>query len=235
MDNVFSILIVEDNPDIAANIGDFLADQGHVADFASDGVMAVDLARIHSYDLVVLDIMLPRKNGYAVAKELRAIQETYTPIIILTAKDTLDDKLLGFEAGVDDYVIKPFSLDELYARIKAQAGRLRQQQNTLVNWGDITLDLHSRIATINGSPQDLGRTGFLILKTLVQNGSGLVSRSTLEQNVWGDSPPNSDALRSHMYALRKRLRASLSQCEIDTLHGQGYRLSNTREKDSRTL
>jgi DNA-binding response OmpR family regulator len=139
--SAFRILIVEDNIDIAENISDYLEIQGHVTDFAMDGISGLHLALTQDYDAIILDIMLPGMDGLTFCRKLREEGEKVTPVLILTARDTLSDKLEGFDAGADDYLVKPFELEELSARIQALVRRFDQAKKKSLRVGDLELDL----------------------------------------------------------------------------------------------
>jgi len=200
------VLVIEDNQDLAANIGDFLEDSGHVVDYAMDGISGLHLAVTQPVDVIVLDIMLPGIDGYSLCRRFREESEKPTPILMLTARDTLDDKLEGFDAGADDYLLKPFALEELEARLMALVRRSPQYDaSKILESGPVRVDIGQRQVTINGTPVRLNRTCFKILVKLMQSAPEVVSREDLEYHLWGDWKPASDSLRTHIYALRKAL------------------------------
>lgn len=218
------ILVIEDNRDLAANIGDFLEAGGHSVDFARDGVTGLHLAVTQALDAVVLDVMLPGIDGFAVCRKLRQSANINLPILILTAKDTLDDKLAGFEAGADDYLIKPFALKELEARLHALLRRSDGHAPRVLQVGDLRLDTGRRLVTKGGVPVEVNRMGYRILSELMNRSPDVVLREDLEHLLWGDMPPGSDALRSHVYALRKALDGRNASSTIETVHGVGFRI-----------
>lgn len=217
------VLIVEDNADIAANIYDFLEAEGFQVDHASDGIGGLHLALTQSFDVLVLDLMLPGMNGLLVCEKLRQ-QGSQLPILMLTARDTLPDKLEGFRVGTDDYLIKPFALPELLARIKALAIRGRSQQPQLMQLADLELCLGTMTAKRQGEALPLNRVAFNLLRLLMEASPNLVSREVMIEKIWGDHPPGSDALRSHMYNLRQVVDKPFKQALIITHRGMGYRL-----------
>ena len=218
------ILIVEDNTDIAENIGDYLEQQGHVLDFAMDGIGGLHLALTQDFDVIVLDIMLPGMDGLTFCRKLRREADKYTPVLMLTARDTLPDKLQGFEAGADDYLVKPFALEELAARIAVLARRAEQVSTTRFSVADLEVDIGKRKVQRAGRKIELNRVCLKILIMLMQAHPNIVTRNELEHALWGDEPPGSDALRSHIYALRSAIDRPFEFYLLETVHGVGYRL-----------
>jgi DNA-binding response OmpR family regulator len=218
------ILIVEDNVDMAENIGDYLEAHGHVLDFAMDGISGLHLALTQDFDVIVLDIMLPGMDGLSFSRKLRADADNQTPILMLTARDTLSDKLDGFRAGADDYLVKPFALQELAARLDALVRRTDRIVRSLLRVADLEVDMGKMAVQRAGYPVVLNRVGLKILTMLMQAYPNVVSRKELEHALWGDTPPGSDALRSHMYALRRAVDKPFNRPLIETVHGVGYRL-----------
>lgn len=218
------ILIVEDNIDIAGNIGDYFELQGHVTDFAMDGIGGLHLALTQEYDAIILDIMLPGMDGLTFCRKLRQEGEKATPVLMLTARDTLGDKLEGFDAGADDYLVKPFELDELSARIQALVRRTDQTQKRLLRVGDLEMDLGKMQVKRSGRRIELNRACLKILTMLMQASPNVVSRKEIEHALWSDMPPGSDALRSHIYTLRQAVDKPFKRHLIQTVHGLGYKL-----------
>ncbi len=218
-----NILLVEDHRELAETIGAYLEACGHEVDFAADGLVALHLAVTESYDVVVLDIMLPGVDGFAVCRRLREQARITTPIIMLTARDELNDKLAGFDAGADDYLVKPFDMPELAARIEALARRARGL-TARYEIGELCLDTETLEVRRGGRLIALSGTAFEVLRVLMREHPKLVSRRDLEREVWRDEPPESDALRSHLYNLRQALDRPFDQPLIFTIPGRGYRL-----------
>jgi len=221
---VLRILIVEDNIDIAENIADYFDLQGHVTDFAMDGIGGLHLALTQDYDAIVLDIMLPGMDGLSFCRKLRNEGEKATPVLMLTARDTLDDKLEGFDAGADDYLVKPFDLEELSARIQALVRRSDHPKNKLLRIGDLEMDLGKMQVQRAGRLIELNRVCLRILTMLMQASPNVVSRQEIEHALWSDMPPGSDALRSHIYTLRQAVDKPFKHHLIQTVHGLGYKL-----------
>ena len=218
------ILIVEDNIDIAENISDYLELQGHVMDFAMDGIHGLHLALTQDYDVIILDIMLPGMDGLTFCKKLREDGEKEIPVLMLTARDTLSDKLKGFEAGADDYLIKPFEMKELSARIQALIRRSVHAKEKLLRVGNLEIDLGKMQVQRAGRSIELNRACLKILAMLMKASPNIVSRKEIEHALWSDMPPDSDALRSHIYTLRKAIDKPFKRHLIQTVHGIGYKL-----------
>lgn len=223
------ILIVEDNVAISANIATFFEQKELTLDFAYDGVQACQLALANFYDVVVLDIAMPKMDGLQVCQALRDKSERHIPIIMLTARDTLDDKLTGFNCGADDYLTKPFALEELYVRCLALAQRHALNQPKVLSLGDgeqkLALDLTSKHVTRNEQEIHLQPIPFAILQILMESHPRAITRSELCERIWGDEQTSSDALRSHLYQLRKAIDKPFSHAIIKTMHGIGFSLS----------
>ena len=218
------ILVVEDNADIAANIGDYLEAQGHVLDFALDGIGGLHLALTQDFDVIVLDIMLPGMDGLTFCRKLKEGAKKQTPVLMLTARDTLSDKLEGFRAGADDYLVKPFALEELAARIGVLVRRTELAVHDLLRVADLEIDIGKMKVQRAGRPIELNRACLKILTMLMQAHPRVVTRRELEHALWADMPPGSDALRSHIYALRRAIDRPFKHSLLETVHGVGYRL-----------
>lgn len=218
------ILLIEDHQDIAGIIFDFFEIKGHTLDYAKDGVQGFELANNNFYDLIILDIQMPRMDGLTVCKKLRESGND-VPILMLTARDTREDTLIGFNCGADDYLIKPFDLDILAARVDALFRR-RNGKHALkqLKFEELTLDLTSHIATRNGFKFELNPTQFTILKLLMMRTPDIVSKSEIIGAIWGDDEPEGDILRSHIYQLRNIVDKPFEQNYIKTLSKIGYQL-----------
>lgn len=219
------LLVIEDNADIVANLHAFLEPKGYVLDVAHNGISGLTMAVEGAYDAVVLDLTLPGLDGLDVARRLRKDFRRATPILMLTARDTLEDKVLGFDSGSDDYMVKPFSLVELDVRLKALVRRASGSQvSSVVRFADVCFDPHTFEATRGGQRLELTPTGYKLLAALLREAPKLVSRDSLEQEVWGDDRPDSDALRTHIHSLRLVLDKPFGRPLLKTLPGIGYRL-----------
>ena len=218
------VLIIEDNPDIAANLGDYLEDHGHTVDFAGDGITGLHLAVVNDFDSIVLDLALPGMDGLDVCRKLRLEAGKDTPVLMLTARDRLEDKLAGFETGADDYLVKPFELQEVEARLNVLAARGRRRNTRELKVGDLKYNLD----TLNVSHGDediyLNPIGLKLLHCLMEASPNVVSRAELEMEVWGEEMPDSDSLRVHIHSLRSAIDKPFGSNLIQTRHGIGYRL-----------
>nr|WP_277399818.1 response regulator transcription factor [Pseudoxanthomonas sp. LH2527] len=218
-------LIVEDNRDICGNIATYLEKLGYVLDFAHDGVTAMNLALTNPFDVIVLDLMLPRMDGLAFCQRLRAEAEIETPVLMLTARDTLDDRLKGFDAGADDYLVKPFALQELHARIRALYKRSHRNGDNVLTVGDLTLNRSTLQVQRAGRRLEINPAGMKLLRRLMEESPSVVDRDELETLLWADERPDGDALRSHMYKLRQAIDRPFDRPLLHTVHRIGYRIA----------
>lgn len=218
------ILIIEDNPDIAANIGDYLEDLGYTVDFAGDGITGLHLAVVNDFDAIILDLALPGMDGLEVCRKLRQEAAKDTPVLMLTARDRLEDKLAGFETGADDYLVKPFELQEVLARLKVLASRGRRRTKRELTVGGLTYNLDTLNVTRQGKEIHLNPIGLKLLQCLMEASPNVVSRAELEMEVWGEEMPDSDSLRVHIHSLRSAIDKPFGSNMIHTRHGIGYQL-----------
>jgi DNA-binding response OmpR family regulator len=218
------ILLIEDQAELAASIIDFLEGQGHRLDYAADGRRGLDLALAGAFDVVLLDLRLPRLDGLSVCRRLRETADRHLPILMLTARDTLEDKIQGFDAGADDYLTKPFALEELLLRCNALGRRGQGTEERILTVGELTIDRRRRTASRAGTVLDLHHTPFDILVALAEAHPAVITRSELTDRIWGDDPPASDALATHIYSLRQVLDRPFDLPMLKTLHGVGFRL-----------
>lgn len=224
MDVGLDILLIEDNADLAGNIIDYLEPLGHRLHYAADGEAGLREALVQPVDIVLLDLALPRRDGLSVCTELRRRADRRVPILMLTARDTIDDKLQGFASGADDYLVKPFALAELAARITALAQRRHLGQPSLLTIADLVIDRQARLATRAGRPIHLSPALWSILLILAEAAPNPVSRSDLTRRLWGDNPPSSDSLRAHVHLLRQAIDKPFDHPLVKTVHGIGFRL-----------
>lgn len=221
-----SILIIEDNAQLAANIFDYLEACGHSLDAAPDGVSGLNLAATKEYDAIVLDWNLPRMNGLTVLRRLRTDENKTVPVIMLTARDQLADKIDGFESGVDDYLVKPVALPELEIRLRSLVARVRQAiaPSHVLTVADLSFDLRTLQVTRGGRQVQLSRISRALLELLMRESPKVVARQRLEHVAWGDETPQIDLLRSHMYVLRRAIDQGSERKLLHTVSGVGYRL-----------
>jgi len=221
------ILIVEDHKDIAEMLYDYFERRDYELDYASDGRVGFNLANQNDYDVILLDLMLPEMDGLDVCRKLREESNNYTPILMLTARDTLQDKVTGLDVGADDYLVKPFEILELEARIKAlmrRKGQVTQQE--VLQIGDLELDTGTLEVRRSDHQIYLSPIGLKILTILMKESPKVVSRNQLEHEIWGDILPDSDTLRSHMYNLRKQIDKPFDNALLQTIQSRGYRIGD---------
>jgi DNA-binding response OmpR family regulator len=220
-----SLLLVEDHTDIAEMLCTYFEGRGFSVDYAADGLTGLHLAVKNNYDMIILDLMLPGMDGLSICEKLRHDARDNTPIIMLTARDTLDDKVTGLSTGADDYLVKPFAIAELEARVNSQIRRNRGElTRDLLAVGDLVIDTSTMVVQRQGEPLNLTPIGFKILTTLMKASPAVVSRQELERKVWGDILPDSDTLRSHMYNLRKTVDKPFRNTLLRTVQSSGYQL-----------
>ncbi len=220
------LLLIEDHQDIADNVCEYFTERGHTVEHASNGESGLERLRNGQHEMVVLDIMLPGLDGLAVCRKLRNDLKSQLPVLMLTAKDLVADKLVGFEAGADDYLVKPFSLLELEARVGALLRRVTPKTSGApMQVAGLAFDPNTLVATRDGQTLKLNPSTRRLLVLLMQNSHRVVSRRELERELWGEEPPDGDVLRAHMYALRNAVDKPFNQKLLHTHHGEGYRLA----------
>lgn len=219
------VLLCDDDRAILHTVGDYLALQALTVDFAGSGREALNRVRSDDYDVIVLDVRMPGMSGLDCCRTMRA-EGVLTPILFLTARDSLDDTLLGFEAGADDYLVKPFAFQELHARLSALGKRYSRQGAAKLEVGELSIDLATGEVRRRDDLLKLNRIQFLLLRHLAMKSPALASRKELEELVWGDDPPDSDVLRVHMSALRRIVDKPFGSNMLKTVHGLGFRLTD---------
>ncbi|MDH5691744.1 MAG: response regulator [Gammaproteobacteria bacterium] len=217
------LLIVEDDPLLGEGIQAGLSQEGYAVDWVEDGEAADTALITNEYELMVLDLGLPKKSGLEVLKNLR-LKENDLPVIILTARDTVEDRVAGLDSGADDYLTKPFELGELSARIRALLRRRGGRSSPVISHGNLTLDPASHTVTQDGKTVDISPREFTILQLLLENRGKVMSRSRLEEGLyaWNDEV-ESNTVEVHIHHLRKKLGAEL----IRTIRGVGYIVDKT--------
>lgn len=218
------ILVVEDNTDIASLLIDFFTDKGHIADYAADGLTGLHLVTVNEYDVILLDLALPGIDGIDLCQKLRKELHSRTPILMLTARDSLDEKLIGFDAGADDYLVKPFDLLEVYARVQALWRRSFNSDQSIINVSNLSFNVETLDVVREGQSIKLNSIRLKILRLLMENTHRVVSRREIESHVWGDDPTESDALRTHLSAIRQSIDKPFDIKLMHTVHSVGYRL-----------
>lgn len=220
------ILIVEDHAGLAANLSEFFNDERYILDFASDGLTALHLVATNQYDVIILDVMLPGLSGFEICRRLRNDLQSPTPVIMVTAKDQLQDKEEGFSTGADDYLVKPFNLRELQLRVDALYRRKAGFPRTLeIRAPGIRFDPGTfMVRTDKGEELELSGTAARIFEELIKAYPDFLSYAQIRNNVWGEKEVDMNTLRTHVYSLRKLLLDAFRHPFIKTIHGRGYRL-----------
>jgi len=223
------ILVVEDDVQLADILMEALTNRQYIVDVAYDGVTAKDLFDAYSYDLLLLDITLPKLDGIRFCQQLRD-RHSPIPILILTARDTVADKIIGLDAGADDYMVKPFDLEELMARIRALFRRGNTTSHSTLTWENLRLDASTFEAQYGTESIPLTRKEYALLELLVTSGRRVMSRPGIIERLWNiDDAPTEDAVKFHIKTLRQKLRsAGAPEDFIETVHGLGYRLKQDK-------
>ncbi len=225
--NKASVLIIEDHKELATTIGEYLQHSGFDVDYALDGLSGLHLAVTNIYDAIVLDIMLPGIDGFAVCDKVRNEAKSDIPIIMLTARDQMDDKLKGFDTGADDYLVKPFDPKELVARLTALIKRFKGELNkSSLSVGDLIFDQATLQVSRQGKVLKVSPTGLQILKVLMLKSPEVISKERLSKELWGDLSPESDVLRSHLYLLRKTIDKPFDKQLLHTIPTIGIKLED---------
>ena len=225
-----TVLLIEDHTDIAEMVGDYLENREYIIDYAADGITGLHLAVSNQYDAIILDLMLPGMDGLDVCQKIRGDARSDIPIIMLTARDTLDDKIMGLDRGADDYLIKPFAIQELEARIRSlirrHSGAIKKE---VISVGELSIDTST--LKVKRADKELAITpiGLKILSVLMRASPAVVSRRELERQVWGDILPDSDTLRSHLYNLRKVVDKPFDRNLLLTVQGNGFKIIDPNE------
>jgi DNA-binding response OmpR family regulator len=215
------ILVIEDQQDILQNIVDYLEIKGYLVDCAYDGLGGLHLALTQTFDLMILDLMLPGMDGLTLCRRLQE-SNVQLPIIMLTAKDSLNDKLTGFDAGAADYLVKPFALSELHARIEAVLCRNRPPGGLPLQVGDLRFDIQKLQVSRADQPLKISPIGLKLLEKLMKQSPAVVRREEFHRLLWGEDMPDSDSLRSHVHQLRQAIDKPFTTQLLHNVHGVGY-------------
>lgn len=220
------ILLIEDDIRLAETLAEALTDQLYTVDIAIDGESAWDYTKAFDYDLLLLDVMLPEVDGFSLCQRLRS-HGYQTPIMILTARDTIADKITGLDAGADDYIIKPVDLGELFARIRALLRRGQSSLPPILKWGSLNFDPSTYEVNYGNKPLHLTPKEYSLLELLLRNGRRILSRRAIIGHIWPiDTPPEEDTVKVHIRSLRQKLKAvGAPEDLIETVHSMGYRLN----------
>lgn len=226
------ILLVEDDERIARSLAEALTDQHYAVDVVSDGASAWDMAEAYPYSLILLDWMLPKLDGIHLCQRLRQ-GGFQTPVLLLTAKDTNTDKVIGLDAGADDYVVKPFDLKELLARIRALLRRGATTLPPTLEWGGLHLDPGRLEVRYRNQLLQLTPKEYQLLELFLRQGHRTLSRSMIVDHLWtSEDPPGEETVKVHIRALRQKLAAVGATNVVETVYGVGYRLTPPREATS---
>lgn len=219
------ILLVEDDVHLAETLAEALTDQRYIVDVVTDGESGWNQTHILDYDVLLLDVMLPELDGVSLCHRLRSHGYTM-PVLMLTARDTISDKITGLDAGADDYVIKPVDLQELFARIRALLRRGNASSTPILEWGNLRLNPSTYEVIYEQTMLHLTPKEYSLLELLLRNGRRVLSRSVIIEHVWPlESSPEEQAVKVHIRSLRQKLKsAGCSEDLIETVHGMGYRL-----------
>jgi DNA-binding response OmpR family regulator len=218
------LLLVEDNRRLSHSLKLSLVDDGYAVDAAYDGVEGEELALATPYDAIILDLMLPRRDGLEVLRELRD-QRVATPILILTARDAVGDRVLGLDLGADDYLVKPFALEELRARLRALLRREAMDKSGVLSAGNLTMDPSTHLAERSGRKLDLTAKEYALLEYLLRNPNRLITREMAEDHVWSyDFQSSSNVIDVYIRRLRRKVDDPFEDKLIETVRGAGYRL-----------
>ncbi|WP_448572191.1 response regulator [Trichothermofontia sp.] len=222
------ILLIDDDETLTQAIAAVLAPQQHLIDIATDGQAGWELATLVAYDLLLLDVMLPKLDGISLCRQLRQ-RQNQVPILMMTARDTSTDKVMGLDAGADDYLVKPFDLDELAARVRALLRRGGNTAQPAITWAGLCLDPKAGSVTYCDRPLQLSPKEYALLELLLRNPQRLFSRSAILDHLWSfDEPPGEDTVKAHVKGLRHKLKAAGASADlIETVYGRGYRLNAT--------
>ncbi len=224
------ILIAEDEKTLNATLKKRLEEQSYSVDACLDGQEALDYLDSAEYDVVLLDIMMPKKSGLEVLRALRK-KGRQTPVLLLTAKDSIEDRVDGLDAGADDYLVKPFAFEELMARIRVMLRKKSGQSSNLLSVGDLTLDLGTHTVVRDGQPISLSSREFALLRYLAMNQGMILSRDQIEQHIWNyDYEGSSNMIDVYIRYLRKKIDDPFEKKLIHTVRGAGYVL---REEEKR--
>jgi DNA-binding response OmpR family regulator len=218
------ILLIEDHAELAIQLGEFIGNLGWSIDFSSTGKQGLSLALDNEYDLIILDLNLPDIDGIHVCREIKSNSKFNVPVLMLTARDSFADKVKGFDFGADEYLTKPYDLRELALRCKVLTRRQELYQSNKMSLGELSLDLNENRAFRDDQEVILNKTSFAILLMLVKAYPNPVSKSRIMHVIWGDTPPETNSLKSHIYNLRAAIDKPFSRNIVRTIVNVGYKL-----------
>jgi DNA-binding response OmpR family regulator len=222
------ILIAEDDDIIGDRLRRSLIKEGYVVDWFVNGQMALDYVRSHEYSLVILDVMMPLRDGWSVCQSIRDSKNP-VPILMLTAKDAIEDRVKGLDLGADDYLVKPFSIKELLARVRALTRRGKLEKSSIIYLADLEIETRSKIVKRQGEILHLTPREYSLLESLARNRGRTLSREYIIEQVWNDDQSLSNTVNFHVTALRKKIDVGRERSLIETIHGFGYRIQEGAE------
>ncbi len=224
------VLVIEDDAGISTMIRRGLEGERYQVDVARDGARGLDLAKANEYGVIILDLMLPKMDGWQVCDRLRS-SKNQTPILMLTARDSVDDRVKGLDAGADDYLPKPFDFKELLARLRALSRRERVHRSRLIRIGDLEIDTVGRRVTRSGEEIRLSHREFELLEALASNEGRVLDRQTIQERVWLNEETYSNMVDVYIGTLRKKIDAGHEEKLIRTIHGIGYSLQSPTQEN----
>jgi two-component system copper resistance phosphate regulon response regulator CusR len=219
------ILVIEDDEVIGERLRKTLAKEGYVVDLASDGEAGLQQAQRESYSLIICDVMMPKRDGWSVVQKLRA-DRAKTPILMLTARDAVEDRVRGLDIGADDYLVKPFDFNELLARVRALLRRDKPTKSSRMTFDDLEIDSAGKTVRRNGEVLKLTPREYSLLEALVRNRGRVLSREVIIDRIWNDDESMSNTVNFHVTALRKKIDSGREKSLIETVHGFGYRIGD---------
>lgn len=216
------LLLIEDSPRLQRSLGKGLRHAGFALDLTGDGIQGLHYAKSHDYDVIILDLMVPNMDGLSILKNLRSTG-SQTHVLILTARDSVDDRVLGLRSGADDYLTKPFAFDELLARVQALARRRHHHKNPIIEIGPLKIDTAARTVFRGGQSIELAAREYAILEFLALRRGQVISRTTIESHIYdANAEPMSNVVDAAIYTLRRKIDSAGAPSLIETRRGMGY-------------
>lgn len=218
------ILVIEDDDVIGERLESTLTKEGYTVEWAQDGIEGLSWAKSGAYAVILLDVMIPKMDGWTVIGRLRDAKIN-TPVLMLTAKDEIDDRVKGLDLGADDYLVKPFDFKELIARVRALTRREKQSKSSVIKISDLEIDTLNKSVRRNGNELHLTPREYSLLEALARNLGRVLSRETIIDRIWDDEESLSNTVNFHVTSLRKKIDLDREKSLIETVHGFGYRIN----------
>lgn len=218
------ILVIEDDDVIGERLESTLTKEGYTVEWAQDGIEGLSWAKSGAYAVILLDVMMPKMDGWTVIGRLRDAKIN-TPVLMLTAKDEIDDRVKGLDLGADDYLVKPFDFKELIARVRALTRREKQSKSSVIKISDLEIDTLNKSVRRNGNELHLTPREYSLLEALARNLGRVLSRETIIDRIWDDEESLSNTVNFHVTSLRKKIDLDREKSLIETVHGFGYRIN----------